>query len=249
MRFHATVGLAILLVAVLFSAPGAAQQAAPPLKPPSNLTLAAPANPLPAESLLDPESAGWTPVPARMAALNRTPPLYDTDPPSQGEISQLEVRAARAGGRLLLHLRWRDSTEDTASLAIAPAAPPEQRIQKEHTAATERFFDAAAVMFPTQASPGLVSPSLQMGDPQQPVTIYYWNATRGAMILDAHGRGTTRRTPQSFPARGIYRAGVWRVVMMLPDLPPGVPLAFAVWNGSQLDRDGRKYFSVWHWLE
>jgi len=26
-------------------------------------------------------------------------------------------------------------------------------------------------------------------------------------------------------------------------------MAFAVWNGSQKDRDGRKYFSVWQVLE
>jgi hypothetical protein len=67
--------------------------------------------------------------------------------------------------------------------------------------------------------------------------------------MEAHGRETTKRTGETFPARGVYRAGRWQVTLVLPDLPAGVPLAFAVWNGSQLDRDGRKYFSVWHWLE
>jgi DMSO reductase family type II enzyme heme b subunit len=88
-----------------------------------------------------------------------------------------------------------------------------------------------------------------MGDQQDPVTIYYWNAARGPMLVDARGRETTRRTGQSFPARATYQSGGWSVSFELAGLPPGTPLAFAIWNGSQQDRDGRKYFSVWHWLE
>jgi complex iron-sulfur molybdoenzyme family reductase subunit gamma len=88
-----------------------------------------------------------------------------------------------------------------------------------------------------------------MGDADHPVGIYYWNATRGPMVMQAQGRGTTRRTGQSFPANGIYQKGQWSVTLELPDLPAGTTLAFAVWNGSQKDRDGRKYFSVWQMLE
>lgn len=242
--------IALLLAAALAAAPLGAQQATPAAsRPPANLGLRVAPSSLGPEALLDPEAPAWAQVPARSLALNRTPPLYDTDPPAALEISQVEVRIARVGGKLLVHLAWRDSTQDVAVLAAAPATPAEQRERKEHTAATERFFDAAAVMFPAHPSSGPLSPSLQMGDPQQPVTIYYWNAARGALLMEAQGRGTTRRTAQSFPARGVYRAGTWRVTLELPDLPAGVPLAFAVWNGSQQDRDGRKYFSVWHWLE
>jgi len=81
------------------------------------------------------------------------------------------------------------------------------------------------------------------------VLIYYWNAARGAMRMQAEGRGTTRRTGEAFPARALYRAGTWQMTMELPDLPAGLPLSLAVWNGAQQDRDGRKYFSVWLRLE
>jgi DMSO reductase family type II enzyme heme b subunit len=94
-----------------------------------------------------------------------------------------------------------------------------------------------------------MSPSLQMGDSSDPVDIYYWNSTRGAMLMQAAGRGTTRRTGQTFPAQGQYGGGQWSVTLELPNLPAGTPLAFAVWNGSQKDRDGRKYFSVWQILK
>ena len=232
----------LLILSVSVCAPGADDA-------PANLRLPAIASPLLAAMLLDPDGGGWQQFPAQRLALHRTPPLYDTDPPATLVIPLMEVRVARAEGKLLVHMSWRDMSSDAAALAQAPDTPPETRNRKELTAATERFFDAAAVMFPTGQSGGMFTPSLQMGDPGLPVTIYYWNAARGAVLMEAQGRGTTRRTEQSFPARGSYRGGVWRVVLELPNLAPGVPLAFAVWNGSQLDRDGRKYFTVWHWLE
>lgn len=213
---------------------------------PENLKLRAASAPVADAS--NPDAPGWMQVPARIAALNRTPPLYDTDPPATSEIALVEVRLSRSGGKLLVHLSWRDATEDSATLAAVPSAPYEGRNLKEQTQSTDRFFDACAVMFPA-GTPGAVTPSLQMGDQSGPVTIYYWNAARGAMLMEAQGRGTTRRTGTSFPTFASYRAGTWRVVLELKDLPAGTPLAFAVWNGSQLDRDGRKYFTIWHWLE
>jgi hypothetical protein len=196
--------------------------------------------------LADPEARAWDQVSAARVALNRTPPLYDTDPPSEAEIGEVLVRLARVSGKLLVQMTWPDRTQDTATLAKIPDTAYEARNMKEHSAESSRFFDAAAVMLP---SGGSGTPSLQMGDAQHPVKIYYWNAARGAMEMAAEGRSTTRRLSFSLPARSVWRAGSWRVVLELPEPPPGTPLSFAVWNGSQLDRDGRKYFSVWHWLE
>ncbi len=237
-RFTISVLAALILVAIPLQA-----------QPPANLRLPAPPSGVGTESLLDPEAAAWQAVSPLRVALNRTPPLYDTDPPAPPLISLIEVRARRAGGQLVIHLAWADASQDTASLAAAPAAAPETRFIKQDTAATERFFDAVAVMYPTVSGEAVVTPSLQMGDPHNPVAIFYWNAARGALRMEAHGRETTRRTGETFPAQGVHRADRWQVTLVLPDLPAGVPLAFAVWNGSQLDRDGRKYFSVWHWLE
>lgn len=241
---------AFLLVITLFSStPLAAQERAASTTVAANLTLPAATSPLSVETLLDPTAPAWEGFAPRQLALNRTPRLYPTDPPAQPEISRLEVRVARVGDQLLVRLSWRDARRDAAELSAAPEAPPENRDRKELTPATGRFFDAAAVMYPTGAQPSGLTPSLQMGEEQKPVTIYYWNATRGPALMEAHGRSTTRRTGESFPARGLYGDGRWQVTLALPDLPAGVPLAFAIWNGSQLDRDGRKYFTVWHWLE
>lgn len=201
------------------------------------------------DNLLNGGTAAWSQIGLKRVALNRTPPLYDTDEPAAVEIPVVDVRLARAGGKLLVQLSWRDPTCDAATLAEAPNTPPETRFRKVPTDADDRFFDAAAVMFPEKAKIGALAPSLQMGDAEHPVEIYYWNATRGPMVMQAQGRGTTNRTGQTFPANGTYQKGQWTAIFELPDLPAGTTVAFAVWNGSQKDRDGRKYFSVWQVLE
>jgi hypothetical protein len=215
-------------------------------KPPAGQTLNAMSLKASAAALLS-SSTAWDRVSARRISLNRTPPLYDTDEPASLEIAVLDVRVARAGGKVLVRMSWADPTHDSAVLPEVPNTPPETRFRKLPTEADDRFFDAAAVMFPTK--PGAAAPSLQMGDADDPVQIYYWNAARGPMLMEAAGRGTTRRTGASFAAHGAFEKGRWTVAFELPDLAAGTPLAFAIWNGSQKDRDGRKYFSVWQVLK
>ena len=227
-----------LIVTVLLMTTVAAAQA--------GQTLTATAASAPAEALLS-GSTAWDQVPAHKIGLNRTPPLYDTDEPALLEITTVDVRAVRADGKLLVQMSWLDATQDSANLPEVPTTPPETRFHKVPTEASDRFFDAAAVMFPT--TPGAAAPSLQMGDADDPVHIYYWNAARGPMLMEAAGRGTTKRTGTSFAAHSAYEKGRWTVAFELPDLAAGTPLAFAIWNGSQKDRDGRKYFSVWQVLQ
>ena len=233
----------LLLAAVLVTSTITGAQAG---KPPAGQTLNVTSLSATVDVLLN-GSAVWDQVSARRISLNRTPPLYDTDEPASLEIPVLDVRVARAGGKVLVQMSWADPTHDSASLPEVPKTPPETHFLKLPTEAEDRFFDAAAVMFP--AKPRAVTPSLQMGDTGDPVQIYYWNAARGPMLMEAAGRGTTRRTGASFAAHAAFEKGRWTVAFELPDLPVGTPLAFALWNGSQKDRDGRKYFSVWQVLQ
>jgi hypothetical protein len=218
-------------------------------KPIAGQSLSVAASSASVDSLLSGGSAAWNQIAVKRVALNRTPPLYDTDESAILEIPSVDVRTARAGGKLLVQLSWRDPTRDAIALVEVPNTPPETRFRKVQTEADDRFSDAAAVMFPSRSGSGAIAPSLQMGDAEHPVEIYYWNAMRGSMLMQAQGRGTTRRTGQSFPTNSTYQNGLWNVIFELPDLPAGTTVAFAVWNGSQKDRDGRKYFSVWQVLE
>ena len=238
-----------LILAVAFQALITVAWAQTPAAPPPGQTLRASPSGATADSLLNGGPAEWTQIPAKRISLNRTPPLFDTDEPAAQEIFTADVRIVRTAGRLVVQLTWRDATQDNATLSQVPNTPPETRFRKVQTDADDRFFDAAAVMFPAKSRADAMAPSLQMGDAEHPVEIYYWNAARGSMLMEAQGRGTTRRTGQSFPANASYLNGQWIVTFELPELSAGTPMAFAVWNGSQKDRDGRKYFSVWQVLE
>ena len=238
--------LIIVLACMLLVAVSAAQMST---KPAAGQALAVSASAASAEALLKGSQAAWNQVPVKHVALNRTPPMFDTDEPSTPEIPVVDVRLTRVSGKLLVNMVWKDATQDAATLAKAPGTPYEGRFLKVPTEADDRFFDAAAVMFPSKTGAEAIAPSLQMGDPEHAVDIYYWNAARGPMLMQGQGRSTTRRTGQTFSAMGSYQNGQWNVTLELPNLPAGTTVAFAVWNGSQKDRDGRKYFSVWQVLE
>ena len=77
--------------------------------------------------------------------------------------------------------------------------------------------------------------------------------------LRAQGFGTLKARPmadQAVEASGVYKTGSYRVVLRRElkgkgreavDLKPGrkVPAAFAIWNGSAGDRDGKKSVTIW----
>lgn len=81
--------------------------------------------------------------------------------------------------------------------------------------------------------------------------------------LVAQGFGSLRARPptdQAVAARGVYTTGSYRVIFRRPlegkgpgavTLRPGetVPAAFAVWNGTAGDRDGKKSVTIWQELE
>ena len=231
-------------VAALLAAPCAAQVA----QPAGGTVIHVVSSSVPGDALMNVGSSNWKQAPPKKISLNRTPPLFDTDEPASPEISTADVRVLRAGGNVFVQLSWHDKTRDATTLEPVPDSPPEKRFRKVPTESEDRFFDAAAIMVPIR--PGATSnPSLQMGDPANPVHIYYWNAVRGALLMEAQGRSTTRRTGQTFPAAAGYQNEQWTVTFEMPDQPAGTPMAFAIWNGSQKDRDGRKYFSVWYRLE
>jgi hypothetical protein len=197
------------------------------------------------EGALDPASPVWKSAPAVSLSLQRTPPLYPTDQPATLDISSVQIQLLRGTGNLFVRLEWQDKTHNAATLETAKRTWQGEQLVKQ-SEATNRFSDACAVMAPADADAAGVSPSLQMGDAAHPVQIFFWDATRGPAVLEAKGRETTHRTGQAFPAQSQWADGRWIVTMQLPELPTGTPLAVAIWNGDQQDRDGRKYFSVWY---
>jgi hypothetical protein len=229
--------------------PVPAPPAASVLTPAANLRIPVAVGGGDGQAFLDPDAAAWKDAPPTAILLSRTPRIYATEPVRERVVPSFEVRAVRAGGKLHLRLEWEDSTRN------APAAPPAKeggdgggaQLYKRPTAETSTFGDAAAVMVPEQwAGPGF--PSLSMGDKATPVQIYYWNASRGAAELKATGRATPQPSGASFLSQARHTGRKWLLSAELPDRPDGYPVAFAVWDGEQGDRDGLKFFSVWYVL-
>jgi hypothetical protein len=203
------------------------------------------------EALLDLAAPAWNQAPPASIILNRTPRIYPTEPARDIPAPRCEVRALRSGGKLILRLAWDDKTRNAPETPPAKTVPqsrerPDQ-LYKRPTGETSAFADAAAVMVPDDWQ-GPSFPSLLMGDKHSSVHLYYWNASRGAAELTASGRATPQPSGQAFPYRANHTNDQWIVTMELPDQREGYPVAFAVWDGATGDRDGLKFFSVWHVL-
>ena len=198
-----------------------------------------------AQNALDPAAAEWKSTTPMVLALHRTPPLYPTDAPAGIEIPSVQAKMIHSPAGNFVRLEWADKTQDTTVLPKAERAWQGDHLVTQ-SPATDRFSDACAVMIPAKPGTGDLNPSLQMGDADHPVHIFVWDSTRGAAVMEATGRETTKRTGQSFPAQAQYAAGKWTVTMQVSGLQAGTPFAVAIWNGSQQDRDGRKYFSIWY---
>jgi len=120
-------------------------------------------------------------------------------------------------------------------------------------------------------------PDLEEAYPSMHVDTYFSTSYRTAVdagnalsiphrspIEDANARGFGTLAPQppsgqNVTGKGIWRDGSWSVLFLRdldseqPDdvkLAPGraVPVAFAVWDGQNRDRNGRKVVSNWHKL-
>jgi mono/diheme cytochrome c family protein len=112
-----------------------------------------------------------------------------------------------------------------------------------------RLADQPDVSLPARASGNQIVPAA--------------DESGGSSLHVAGPRTVTFRPAQSqlVNANGTWQEGRWTVVMKrslsVPSPESGVALeaggrasvAFAIWNGSQRDRDGQKSFTIWHDLE
>ncbi|MBI2060961.1 MAG: hypothetical protein HYT87_14430 [Nitrospirae bacterium] len=198
------------------------------------------------QQALAPDSGLWGHVPASRLKLDPSPLENQPSeyvrnlPKKHGAIHEISVKIAHDGKSIYVRLEWNDSKKD--------AAPSD----------SDPFPDAAAVMFPGQE--GLPSvfenDPISMGADDIPVNAWLWRADFGDKAKDvrARGFGTSKRLPDStIAARGEWKNGRWQVVLSrtlaAPDaekevaaLPAQgtVPIAFAVWEGSNKERAGLK---------
>ena len=190
----------------------------------------------------DPDDVIWKQLPEYRTRLAPAPPVHesvalrlDEDAPGMEVFFSL----ARTSERFYVRLRWRDETRDAATTH-------------------DRFRDGAAVQFAI----GDEETSYIMGTaPDAPVNIWYWRSDANLVEdLAAGGPGSTTRLDTQ-PVSGDSRylsgekpaANQWVVVMSRPIATAGehqvsfdraqVPIAFALWQGKDGQRDGHKSVS------
>lgn len=192
-------------------------------------------------SVNDPDDIIWERLPEYRVAMNPAPSVHesvDLRVNYDAETTQLYMTLAKTSERFYVRLRWVDDTRDTAT-------------------SFDRFRDGAAVQF----SLGDDDTSYLMGDgPDNAVNIWYWRSDNDSVQnLAAGGPGSTTlldEQPVTGDAMYVSNAGdpnEWVVVMSRPIVTEGeytasldrdsVPMAFAVWQGTEGQRDGLKTVS------
>ncbi|WP_254546343.1 ethylbenzene dehydrogenase-related protein [Halomarina pelagica] len=204
------------------------------------LTSARPANQIPVEEVSGdanpqrPTAEVWTAVPSVDVPLTSAPSGLPNA--NDTSVETLDVQAARDQRRLYVRVSWKDGTAD------------------RNVTGPREFADAVAVQLPVNTS---ARPPIAMGSTRTPVNVWYWSADGGTEELLAGGPGsTTAFGNATVRTTTTYDDGRWTVVLSRERRVPGpnrtsiggedVDVAFAAWNGSNMERSGRKSVSEWY---
>ena len=205
------------------------------------MVTARPANQIPVTSVStddapqDPAGDAWDIVPSVEVPLSSAPSGLPNA--SDTSVESLRVQSARTDERFYLRLSWADATAD------------------RNASSPRTFLDAVAVQLPANTS---ARPPISMGSTRNLVNVWYWSADGTSEELLAGGPGTTTAFDESqVRTTTAYDDGRWTVVMSRPvasaatnrtslAVDRDVDVAFAVWNGSHMERSGRKSVSEWY---
>ena len=188
----------------------------------------------------DPDDLIWDRLPQYRTNLLPAPPVHQSVALRFDEGStrskHLYFQVARSDERFYIRLRWKDSSEDRGTTV-------------------DTFRDGVAVQYAMND----VDTSYMMGSgPDNPVNIWYWRADQEQIDnLAAGGYGSTTALPQhsvegasAYITDSVPEDREWHVVMSRPFKTGGeydvnfdretVPMGFALWQGSDNERDGNK---------
>ena len=174
-----------------------------------------------------------TPLKGNPAILRISPFLEKST--DHGTATEVKVAAVHNGTSLAVRLDW--------------ASGKHNEIRD-----LDEFVDGAAVMFPLTPK----ASAFTMGSDQDPVNAWYWKANRERRAFDvvARGYGTSARSSSDkFPilSTAVHANGRWTLIMVRElrsmegraQFEPGAEtrMAFAIWDGGNRERAGRKSFS------
>ncbi len=187
-----------------------------------------------------PDDIIWNRIPVYRTFVTAAPPVHPSTAlrfdPKQGQ--HLYFQLARTSERFYVRMRWHDDSQN-------------------HKTTVDTFTDGAAIQFALNGA----DTSYMMGSgPEKPVNIWYWRAdTEAVGNLAAGGFGSTSILQQEpVSGKAAFRLmenqeSEWHLVMSRRldsegehqiGLEEGlVPIAFALWQGAEDQRDGQKRVS------
>ncbi len=187
--------------------------------------------------LTEPTGDAWEEVPAAsvpMSSAGAAVPGGDDT-----AIEGARVEAARTSDQLYIRLSWGDTSENRSTESL------------------NEFADAAAVQLPAN---GTDRPPIAMGSTSNPVNVWYWSGDDTSESLLAGGPGSTTQIEETnLETAATHEDGRWNVVFTRPLAADGehvtdatatneMDVAFAVWEGSNMERSGQKATTEWYYL-
>ncbi|NLJ12473.1 MAG: dimethylsulfide dehydrogenase [Gammaproteobacteria bacterium] len=188
----------------------------------------------------DPDDIIWDRLPTYRSQLYAAPPVHQSVNLRFAEgatrTKHIYFQVARTSERFYIRLRWKDPSENIATTV-------------------DEFADGVAVQYALKGD----DTSYMMGSGEEkPVNIWYWRAGSAQVEnLAAGGFGSTTTLEQqtvsgasAYIKQRIAQDNEWHVVMSRAFKASdkydvnferkAVPMAFAVWQGSDKERDGNK---------
>ncbi len=203
---------------------------------------------------------GWKKAP--FTSLHLFPQIIEEPRLFTPSLDSLSVKALYNRDELSILIEWDDRTQSN----------PNDKLSRE-MAGGEHYPDAAAVEFP-EANPSAgkssTPPYFGEGDTEHPVNIWYWRGaggvteeTGGGEVKLFNATGSMERKERKpgmagVRAKGVYQDGTWRVSVTRPlrtdnpdtdiqfDAITTLPVAFALWDGSNLERASKHVLTSWH---
>lgn len=188
----------------------------------------------------DPSTFFWDRIPTYRSNLSAAPPVHQSVnlrfADGADRTKHIYFQVARTSERFYIRMRWKDDSENRSNTV-------------------DEFADGVAVQYALKGD----DTSYMMGTgADKPVNIWYWTADQDKVEnLAAGGFGSTTTLKQqtvsgssNYVAKQVKLDNEWHVVMSRPYKASDeydvnferdtVPMAFAVWQGNEKERDGNK---------
>ena len=196
-----------------------------------------------------PEDELWSMVPGKYVYLYPQISVRLTDAKANKIIpkkilQKALVKVVYNNKNIAVYIEWKDKTPSIQPLYTSNA-----------------FADGVSVEFPNEFGRGKTLPYIGMGDLSHPVTVYLQKTVAGrdyekTFIAEGFGSLTEiKENGVSMEMKYNKAERKWTAVIKRPlktensDLRAGlVPIAFAIWDGSQYERDGNKSLSRWKFI-